>query len=350
MQLGACSCWGLAVGLWCGRDCSALSRTSLVGGLGDRLWMGRAERVPITSPLAAVDARPYRAAGRAPGAGLATTSPASAAMAGSVPAGSRRRRLPTARAISSREYGRTDGTGRHGRPASKCCVRGAHSDEPAVTTPTGARPAAVTVMAMASRSSWANLALVRHVKMTYAAHAAPAASASPEPARSTPPRGCRYPRRSGGGRRSAPPDAHAIRPARRRRDKHGGEYEGADELDGHRHADGSRATNRRRRGRSWRGTAERADHQPVPPGRLRSRERTMTSSTGRGNGEAQVTSRNPTSGTSVAASADRTGPEERRRQDQSARVPPVKAWARRGHLWRKEGSRPAPTRLSRRAG
>ena len=62
---------------------------------------------------------------------------------------------------------------------------GVHSADPPVTRPTGATSTAAIVIAMASPSSWANRAPVRPLKTMYAAHEAPAASASPSPARST---------------------------------------------------------------------------------------------------------------------------------------------------------------------
>ena len=62
---------------------------------------------------------------------------------------------------------------------------GAQSADPPLTKPTGATRAAAIVIAMASPSSAANRAPVRLLRTMYAAHEAPAANASPRPARST---------------------------------------------------------------------------------------------------------------------------------------------------------------------
>ena len=87
------------------------------------------------------------------------------------------------RAISSREYGRTDDS--TAMPAPRQSASGVHSADPPVTIPTGATSTAAMVIAMARPSSWANRAPVRRLKTMYAAHDAPAASASPSPVRST---------------------------------------------------------------------------------------------------------------------------------------------------------------------
>ena len=266
---------------WRSRPSRACSRAARTTGPSRRRLTARAARWDLTGSWSRPSARGgrpgppahHQPTGRDDArhteqlAGLrcwpSTTSPASAATAGS-----RLSRMPKTwaasrrRAISSREYGRTDDSTAMAAPRQS--ASGVHSADPPVSTPTGATSTAAIVIAMASPSSWANRAPVRCAEDDVCRPRAACGQGESQPGQvNLCPRRAGYPgdqddadRRTGDGEQVLASVG-----------QHRGQHQGTDELDGDRHADGypgQRAVEEEVHHRQDR--AEGADHQPVRGG------------------------------------------------------------------------------------